>query len=222
MQQDRIGGKPVVRIVIGVFVGAALMMIGLVGSASARDVNSDHIPDQWERHYDLSLKVNQAKRDQDSDQMRNRAEFRAGTNPRDDDSDGDGVADADENAGEINSFTAGTEDGTGTLVIDLYAGGTLSGEVTEDTLIVCAADNESEEPVPSSAPQGPGGPSAPSGPSEEGPSGSGGPSAGGGDHNCPEGEQCSTDDLVPGAIVHEATVNVSANGNEFVRVVLGS
>jgi len=207
-----------VRIAVGVCAGAALLTIGLVGSASARDTNSDHIPDQWEKHYDLSLKVDQAKRDQDSDQMRNRAEYHAGTDPRDADSDGDGIPDADENAGEVTSFTPGAEDGTGTLVIDLYAGGTLSGEVSAETEIVCAADAGDEE-APLSSPGGPGGSFAPGG---DAPSEGTAPSQSGGGQNCPDGTECSTDELVPGAVVHEATVDVTSNGNEFVRVVLGS
>ncbi|HYU59346.1 MAG TPA: hypothetical protein VEK39_01170 [Solirubrobacterales bacterium] len=220
MTQDRVHANRVAHIAIGVCVGVALLMIGLVGSASARDVNSDHIPDQWEKHYDLSLKVNQAKRDQDGDQMRNRAEYHAGTNPRDADSDGDGVADVDENAGEVSSFEPGTEEGTGTLVIDLYAGGTLSGEVSAETRIICAPEGD-EEQTAMFAPQPPAEGTGPSGTSQQPPEGGALPS-GDGEHNCPEGTECSTDDLVPGTIVHEATVEVSANGNEFEKVVLGS
>jgi len=80
----------------------------LAGPAAARDRNHDRIPDRWEKRHHLSLKVNQAKRDQDRDGLRNRAEFRAGLDPRDDDSDDDGLEDGDENAGTIQSFNAAT------------------------------------------------------------------------------------------------------------------
>ncbi len=69
------------------------------------DRNRDRIPDRWERAHHLSLKVNQAKRDQDHDGLRNRAEFLAGTDPRNDDSDDDGTEDGAEGAGTVTSFT---------------------------------------------------------------------------------------------------------------------
>src|ERR1700709_2084051 len=55
------------------------------------DRNGDRIPDRWERAHHLSLKVNQAKRDKDHDGLRNKAEFMAGDNPRDADTDNDGI-----------------------------------------------------------------------------------------------------------------------------------
>ena len=102
---------------------AALLVLALVaaGPASAADKNHDKIPDRWEKRHNLSLKVNQAKRDQDRDQLNNRGEFRSGSDPRDDDTDDDGVEDGDENAGTVASF-----DGT-TLTINLLNGGTITG-----------------------------------------------------------------------------------------------
>jgi hypothetical protein len=82
-------------------------MLLVTGSASAKDRNHDRISDRWEKHHHLSLHHNQAGRDQDKDGLKNRAEFRAGTNPRDDDSDNDGIEDGDENAGTILSFADG-------------------------------------------------------------------------------------------------------------------
>jgi hypothetical protein len=67
-------------------------------TASAKDVNRDRIPDRWERAYHLSLRVDQAKRDQDHDGLKNRAEWRDHTSPRSSDTDGDGVADPREDA----------------------------------------------------------------------------------------------------------------------------
>ena len=60
------------------------------GPATAKDRNHDKIPDRWEKKHDLSLKVNQAKKDQDRDDLNNRGEYRSGSDPRDDDSDDDG------------------------------------------------------------------------------------------------------------------------------------
>jgi hypothetical protein len=83
---------------IAVAVGAlAALLLAIPGLASApRDANSDNLPDRWEKRHELSLKVDQAARNQDADGLRNRGEFRRGTDPRDADTDGDGVADGED------------------------------------------------------------------------------------------------------------------------------
>lgn len=111
----------------------ALALLAMPSLAAAKDVNKDRIPDRWEKRHKLSLKVNQAKKDQDRDQLRNRAEFLAGTDPRDVDSDDDGTDDGDEQAGTIASFDAET----GRLVIDLFGTDTIAGFVTDSTEIKC-------------------------------------------------------------------------------------
>jgi multidrug efflux pump subunit AcrB len=68
----------------------ALFMI-IAGPAAAKDRNGDRIPDRWEKRHHLSLKVNQAKRDQDGDGLDNRGEWKAKLDPRDDDTDDDGI-----------------------------------------------------------------------------------------------------------------------------------
>jgi hypothetical protein len=83
--------------VVGVLAAFALALPGL---ASSHDRNRDQIPDRWERHFDLSLKVDQADRDQDRDGLDNMCEFEHGDNPRDADTDDDGAEDRDE-AGEL-------------------------------------------------------------------------------------------------------------------------
>jgi hypothetical protein len=105
-------------------------MLATFASAGG-DRNRDRIPDRWEKQHHLSLKVNQSKRDQDGDGLNNRGEFKANLDPRDDDTDNDGVEDGDENAGTVATFTGGV------LTITLAKGGTLAAKVTPDTEIEC-------------------------------------------------------------------------------------
>jgi len=123
----RLGGA------LPVALGALALLGVLPGVAAAKDRNHDRIPDRWEHRHHLSLHVNQAKRDQDRDDLDNMGEFRAGDNPRDEDSDNDGVEDGEENAGTITAFDAET----GRLTIALFGGETVSGLVTEETRIEC-------------------------------------------------------------------------------------
>ena len=112
-------------------VAASLM---LASGAFAKDRNHDRIPDKWEKRHNLSLKHKQAKRDQDHDGLKNRGEWRAKFDPRDADTDNDGVDDGDENTGTVESF----EDDV--LTISLFNGDTVKGAVTDDTEIECDND----------------------------------------------------------------------------------
>jgi hypothetical protein len=123
---------------LGFVLAAALGVLALLAlpglaAARARDRNHDHIPDRWEKRFHLSLRVNQARRDQDHDGLNNRQEFLAETDPRDSDTNNNGIPDGEEGAGKIASFDAQS----GELVIDLFGGGTVSGKVTEQTEIEC-------------------------------------------------------------------------------------
>ena len=79
----------------------AALLFAIPGIASQRDGNADGLPDRWEKRHDLSLNVKQGTKNQDGDELRNRGEFKQGTDPRDPDTDDDGVVDGeDSEAGE--------------------------------------------------------------------------------------------------------------------------
>jgi hypothetical protein len=218
----------------------ALALLAMPSLAAARDRNHDHVPDRWEKRHHLSLEVNQARLDQDRDHLRNRAEFLAGDNPRDRDSDDDGVADGSEQAGTIASFDAAT----GRLVIDLFGNDTVAGLVTDQTEIECEDDGgatvSSEgsgsgeaEPGDDHGDDGEevgddnGGDN--SGPSHDGEDDNSGPSDNSGpghegdenDENDDHGDRiCTTAELVPGAVVEEAELKIENGQAIFEEVEL--
>ena len=212
-----------------------LALLALPGAAAARDRNHDRIPDRWEKRHHLSLNVNQARRDQDRDQLRNRAEFLAGDNPRNADSDGDGIPDGEENAGKIASFDAET----GKLTIDLFGGETITGLVTEETEIECsnsgtASASDAQQGQQGEDPNGeqrgeddgersdsdggeePGDDNGTDGeePGDDNGSASSGPGNSGG------GTSCTSADLTPGATVHEAELQLEQGTATFEKVEL--
>jgi hypothetical protein len=75
---------------------AALLLAIPAAATTARDANNDNLPDRWEKRHDLSLNVNQAPRDQDQDGLRNKGEYKHGTDPRDPDSNNNGEGDEQE------------------------------------------------------------------------------------------------------------------------------
>jgi hypothetical protein len=180
----------------------ALALLAVPGLASAKDRNHDHIPDKWEKRHNLSLRVNQARKDQDRDHLRNRAEFLAGDNPRDKDSNDDGVIDGEENAGTIASF----DPESGKLTIDLFGGESLSGFVGDETEIKC--EDSSGASVSSDGESG----EAESGDDHGGE----GEEEPGDDH----GGNCSPADLTPGAGVQEAELQISGGKAVFEEIEL--
>lgn len=76
----------------------ALLVPAAALAARPADRNHDGLPDRWERAHRLSLKVNQGPRDQDRDGLNNRQEYADHTDPRNADSDDDGVRDGFEDA----------------------------------------------------------------------------------------------------------------------------
>jgi hypothetical protein len=200
---------------LGALLSAALGLIlvfAMQGQAVAKDRNHDRISDRWERNHHLSLKVNQARRDQDRDGLENRGEFRADFRPHDPDSDNDGVEDGDENAGTIESFNADT----GRLVINLFAGDTLSGLVTADTRIKCEDENENEnENEAEDRHDGNSGPGRDGGEDNSGSSDEGNSGPGRGDD-----ANCTTADLTQGRVVEEAELEAEDGAAFFDEVEL--
>ena len=187
-------------------------LLALPSGAAAKDRNHDRIPDRWEKAHHLSLKVNQARRDQDSDGLDNRGEFQASDKPHDPDTDNDGTEDGAENAGTIQSFNADT----GRLVINLFGGDTLSGQVTDQTEIEC--DNENEANGDNNDNNDDGQVNDREG-DNSGPSNSGdNENSGPGDDN--EGN-CTTADLTPTRVVQEAELHTEGGAAVFEKVELG-
>lgn len=194
-----------------VIVGSALALVAFAAPAmaSAKDVNRDRIPDKWEKANKLSLKVDQRKKDQDSDGLRNRGEWLAGTSPRDSDTDGDGVTDVEENAGAISAW----DPSTGQLTVELYAGGTISGSVTDRTRVECEVADDGDDVPPPVDPA----PASSQRDRHGDDDGDEGEHHHGEDHG-DEGDLCSVDDLAVGVVVHEATVEFDSTGATFRKI----
>jgi hypothetical protein len=192
---------------------AALLVVAATGSArnGSGDRNHDRIPDRWERAYHLSLKVNQARRDQDHDGLRNRAEYLAGTNPRSDDSDDDGTEDGNEGAGTVTSFT------NGVLIVHLFNGDDVKGTVDDGTEIECESrpTGPTVTPTARAADDGPGD-------DDQGEDDQGGDRHGGeGDDDQGDddnGESCDATALTAGAVVREAELKTTAAGLVFKEI----
>jgi hypothetical protein len=191
----------------------ALALLALPGAAAAKDGNHDRIPDRWERHHHLSTAVNQAGRDQDHDRLRNRAEFLAGDNPRDRDSDEDGVMDGNENAGTITSFDATT----GKLVISLFNGDLITGLVSESTRIKCEGEHSPDAAARARRGEEEAGDDR--GEGEEPGDDNGGPGPSGHDDNG-TGANCTTSDLTVGATVEEAELELEHGVATYEEVEL--
>jgi hypothetical protein len=189
---------------------AAALVFPAAGMARSHgDRNGDRIPDRWERAHHLSLKVNQAKRDQDHDGLRNRAEFMAGDDPRDADSDDDGTKDGKEKAGQVVSFTGGV------LIVHLFNGDDVKGTVDDDTEIECEdAPATAMAPAARAADDGPG----------HGDDEGDDEHHGAGDHGDNDDDEdqpgCDATKLTAGAVVGEAELKATAAGLRFTRIEL--
>src|SRR3954453_20114149 len=116
------GGFQISKRRLLVFGVALAALLGVPGAAMAKSHDSDHdkLPDKWEKKFHLSTHKKSAKGDPDRDGLNNLGEFRSRTNPRDKDTDNDGVNDANEdrdhdgvgNAEEMNEHTSPTNPDT--------------------------------------------------------------------------------------------------------------
>jgi hypothetical protein len=200
-------------------------LLAFAGTASAKDRNHDRIPDRWEKRHHLSLHHNQARRDQDKDGLKNRAEFRAGLNPRKADSDNDGIEDGDENAGTVLSF-----DGTILKITVFGQQDPLVGQVNQDTEIEC--EDHGDAHMSSHGDDGPGDDQGDDNGDDHGDDNQGedqgeeqGDDQGDDDNEGPgnaedDNQQCGTDQLVPGAKVTEAELSLQDGQAIFEKVEL--
>ncbi len=209
----------------------ALAVLGALllpaAAASAKDRNHDRLPDRWEKKHHLSLHVKQTRRDQDGDGLRNLGEFKAGMDPRDKDSDDDGLKDDDENAGTITAFADGK------LTIQTFGGDEVTGMVTDATEIECEGsddqgddegdDHGDDDATATLADHGDDDSSGP-GSDDEGDddhSGPGGDDEGDDDQGEDENEDaCAPGALSIGAKVHEAELKVGADGAVWEEIEL--
>jgi hypothetical protein len=187
---------------------------GKARAAKKGDRNRDRIPDRWERRHGLSLKVNQARRDQDHDGLRTRAEYLARTDPRDDDSDNDGVEDGEEHAGTVTSF-----DGT-TLVIRLFNGDEVSGAIDDSTEVECHVASELDSAATTSSRAASSDDDEPGDDQGDDDPGDQGDDDQGDDDQGDDGEHCGPDALQAGATVHEAELAATAGGKVWREVEL--
>jgi hypothetical protein len=206
--------KRTIRILL-LAAGACAALLAFAPGAMAHnwrgDRNHDRIPDRWERANHLSLKVNQARHDQDHDGLRNRGEFLAGDNPRKADTDDDGIDDGQEKAGTVVSFTGGV------LVVHLFNGDDVKGTVDDNTELKC----ENDQPMAARAADHGGGDDD-HGDAEHGDRS--GPGHGDDENEDDNDEQanCDASLLAPGAVVAEAELRATAGGLVFreIEVVL--
>jgi hypothetical protein len=195
---------------------AVVASLMLAGGAFARDRNHDRIPDKWEKRHHLSLKHKQGRRDQDHDGLKNRAEWKSRLNPRDADTDDDGIEDGDEHTGTVESF-----DGT-TLVISLFGGGTITGAVTDETEVECDSDpGDDRGHDEGDDDQGDDNDDQGDDDGDHGDDDRVARTASDGDDDGDHGnEDCGTDALVPGAKVLEAELKISGGEAAWEEVEL--
>src|SRR4051812_40298631 len=139
---------------------AGLLLLALPAIAAAHgggDRDHDRMPDKWEKKHHLNRHRDDARKDADRDGLRNYAEYKSHTDPRDPDTDDDGIKDGNDVAGTVASF-----DGT-TLVITLPDGSTRPGKVDQGTEVEChsttakaAHDGDGGNSGPGSSSSGPG------------------------------------------------------------------
>ncbi|MEA2420253.1 MAG: hypothetical protein QOE60_2459 [Thermoleophilaceae bacterium] len=227
-----------IRLLLFGVVLAALLAVPGAAMAKSRDRDHDKLPDTWEKKFHLSTHKKSANGNPDRDGLNNLGEFRSRTNPRDRDSDNDGVRDgADDqdrdgvtNAEEIRDHTNpcdrdsdndGVNDGEETIgtvasfTEDSPGSGTgvLTITLKNNSTLSARVDGSTEircrAPEHAGVHERHGDNSGPGGGDNSGP-GSGGD----------ERRQCTTADLTAGTPVHEAELHGSGDSAVFEKVDL--
>jgi hypothetical protein len=233
-----------IRLLLFGVVLAALLAVPGAAMAKSRDRDHDKLPDKWEKKFHLSTHKKSAKGDPDRDGLNNLGEFRSRTNPRDKDTDNDGVNDANEdrdhdglgNAEEMNEHTSptnpdtdndGVNDGEETIgtvasfTEDSAGSGTGVLTITRNDGSTLSGRVDSSTRIECRAPEH-AGVHERHGSDNSGPGGSGegdGDNSGPG-HDGDERSQCSTADLTAGTPVHEAELDGSGASATFEKVEL--
>ena len=172
------------------------------------------------------------REDADRDKLSNADEDATGNDPRDRDSDDDGVIDGREQAGVVKSFD-GEE-----LVLELSRGGSISGFVSADTRLSCESEKEAESEWGGAKRAGAASedeepPEDEGGEDDEADFEDGWEDEEPGEEDDGEGDwedekkpgdekedSCPLSRLKPGARVHEAELEIDAEGAWFVKIEL--
>ncbi|MEA2403977.1 MAG: hypothetical protein QOE08_624 [Thermoleophilaceae bacterium] len=111
----------------------AFGVLALPAGAMARDRDHDKMNDRWEARHGLNTHRNDAAGDPDKDGLKNLGEFRAHTNPRDADSNNNGIEDGDEDRDHDGVDNANElREGTNPLVRDTNHNGRSDGREDRD------------------------------------------------------------------------------------------
>jgi hypothetical protein len=121
---------------------AALLAVPAAAMAKSHDRNHDGIPDKWEKKFGLSTRHNSALADPDHDGLNNLGEFRAHTNPRKADTNGNGINDAnDDQDGDGVSNQDEMQDGTNPSNPDTNGNGVPDGQEASGTIVSFTEDS---------------------------------------------------------------------------------
>lgn len=223
--------------ILSAVAAAAFAVPATAGAHStSRDRDGDHMSNRWEKANGLKVSRNDARGDRDHDGLKNLAEFKAGLDPRDKDTDDDGIKDGAEHAGTVVTFTADAKNPLGVLVINAFGGQTLTGRVTADTEIECevaepaklrsggddsGADESGDDDAPATGTAGTAGPSHDAADDNDQADDEDMDDDGDKDDEGVEEMECGPEALVAGAHVQEAKLVLTSAGLVFDEIQLG-
>lgn len=143
--------QPLLEIAMGQFnetiesgnAGALWQGITVEDLGAGTDSDGDGMPDSFETAYQLDLERDDSSDDDDSDDSTNLNEFIQGTDPTDDDTDGDGIRDSAETNTGI--WVSSSDRGTNPLAVD-SDGDTLSDAIESNSGTVAGIDDTGTNP----------------------------------------------------------------------------